>query len=78
MASQPLMCFALLGLGVRELSVNGRSVALVKRVVRSVSAATARDAALRACDAATAEDAEALLLGELRKAVGDAHFLRET
>ena len=77
MASQPLMCFALVGLGVRELSVNGRAVALVKRVVRSVSAAAARDAALRACDAATAEDSEALLLEELRKAVGNAHFLRE-
>jgi phosphotransferase system enzyme I (PtsI) len=77
MASQPLMCFALLGLGVRELSVNGRAVALVKRLVRSVSAASARDAAVRACDAATAEEAEALLLGELRKAVGDAHFLRD-
>lgn len=77
MASQPLMCFALVGLGVRELSVNGRAVALVKRVVRSVSATSARDAALRACDATTAEEAEALLLAELRKAVGDAHFLRE-
>ena len=77
MASQPLMCFALIGLGVRELSVNGRAVALVKRLVRSVSAASARDAAVRACDAATAEEAEALLLGELRKAVGDAHFLRD-
>jgi len=29
MASQPLMSFALLGLGVHELSVNPRSVALV-------------------------------------------------
>src|SRR5688572_19617287 len=77
MASQPLMCFALLGLGVRELSVNGRAIPLVKRVVRSVSAAAARDAAMRACDAATAEEAEALLLAELRKAVGDAHYLRE-
>jgi len=32
MASHPLMAFALIGLGVRELSVNGRSVPLVKRV----------------------------------------------
>ena len=77
MASQPLMCFALLGLGLRELSVNARSIPLVKRVVRGVSAAAARDAAMRACDAATAEEAEALLLAELRKAVGDAHFLRD-
>jgi len=57
--------------------VNGRAIPLVKRVVRSVSAAAARDAAMRACDAATAEEAEALLLAELRKAVGDAHYLRE-
>ena len=71
MASQPLMAFALLGLGVRELSVNGRSVPMVKRVVRGVSQAKARDAAQRACDAATAEDAEAVLLAELRAALGD-------
>jgi phosphotransferase system enzyme I (PtsI) len=77
MASQPVMSFALLGLGVRELSVNPRSVALVKRVLRSVSAARARDAALRACDSNTAEEAEAILLAELRDAVGDAYFLRE-
>ncbi|MEX2155139.1 MAG: phosphoenolpyruvate--protein phosphotransferase [Gemmatimonadaceae bacterium] len=77
MASQPLMSFALIGLGVRELSVNPRSVALVKRVLRSVSAAHARDAALRACDSSTPEDAEVILLAELREAVGDAYFLRE-
>jgi phosphotransferase system enzyme I (PtsI) len=77
MASQPLMSFALIGLGVRELSVNPRSVALVKRVLRSVSAAHARDAVLRACDSSTPEDAEVILLAELRDAVGDAYFLRE-
>ncbi len=77
MASHPLMVFALMGLGVRELSVNGRSVPLVKRVVRSVAIANARRAALAACDAPTAEDAEQLLLAELRAAVGDAYFLRD-
>lgn len=77
MASHPLMAFALLGLGVRELSVNGRSVPLMKRVVRSVAVANARRAAQAACDAPTAEDAEALLLAELRVAVGDAYFLRD-
>ena len=77
MASHPLMAFALLGLGVRELSVNGRSIPLVKRVVRGVSIAKARDAAQRACDALTAEDAEAVLMTELRAAFGDAYFLRE-
>jgi phosphotransferase system enzyme I (PtsI) len=77
MASHPLMAFALLGLGVRELSVNGRSIPLVKRVVRGVSLAKARDAAQRACDALTAEDAEAVLMAALRAAFGDAYFLRE-
>jgi len=77
MASHPVMAFALIGLGVRELSVNGRSVPLVKRVVRSISASKARDAAQRACDAKTPEDAEELLLTELRAAVGDVYFVRE-
>ena len=77
MASQPLMSFALLGLGLRELSVNPRSLALVKRVVRSVSAKDAKRAADDACNASTAEDAEAILRKELHAAVGDAHFMRE-
>jgi phosphotransferase system enzyme I (PtsI) len=77
MASNPLMSFALIGLGLRELSVNPRGVPLVKRIVRSVSAASAREAVTRACEAATAEDAEAILTTALRAALGDAHFLRE-
>ena len=71
MASRPLMAFALVGLGLRELSVNPRSVARVKRVVRSVSAANARAAVERALNAATAEEAEEILTKELREAVGD-------
>jgi phosphotransferase system enzyme I (PtsI) len=78
MASQPLMSFALLGLGVHELSVNARAVPMVKRVVRSVAAAAAREAADRALAAATAEESEAILAAALRSALGDAHFMRET
>ena len=77
MASQPLMSFALLGVGVHELSVNARAVPMVKRVIRSVSAATAREAADRALNAATAEESEAILAAALRSALGDAHFMRE-
>ncbi|HJQ19176.1 MAG TPA: phosphoenolpyruvate--protein phosphotransferase [Gemmatimonadaceae bacterium] len=77
MASQPLMAFALLGLGVRELSVNGRSIGLMKRVVRSVAVDAAREAVIRAADAGTAEQAEAILRDALRAAVGDAYFVRE-
>ncbi|HYC50125.1 MAG TPA: phosphoenolpyruvate--protein phosphotransferase [Gemmatimonadaceae bacterium] len=77
MASHPLMSFALLGLGVRELSVNARGVPLVKRVIRSVSAKAAADAVERAMAALTAEDAEAILSSALREVAGDAHFLRD-
>jgi phosphotransferase system enzyme I (PtsI) len=77
MASQPLMSFALLGLGLRDLSVNARAVPMVKRVVRSVSVRAARAAVERASDAATAHEAEAILASALREAVGDAHFLRD-
>src|SRR4029077_20543728 len=45
MASQPLMSFALIGLGVREMSVAPRSVPVVKRVVRSISVEVAEEAA---------------------------------
>ncbi|HEU4996604.1 MAG TPA: phosphoenolpyruvate--protein phosphotransferase [Gemmatimonadaceae bacterium] len=77
MASQPLMSFALLGLGLRELSVNPRAVAQVKNVVRRVSAQSAQDAVRRALAAKTAEESEAILTKELRAAVGDAYFARE-
>ncbi|HEY9480559.1 MAG TPA: phosphoenolpyruvate--protein phosphotransferase, partial [Gemmatimonadaceae bacterium] len=36
MASEPLMAFALIGLGVRQLSVAPRAVPLVKRLVRGI------------------------------------------
>jgi phosphotransferase system enzyme I (PtsI) len=76
MASQPLMAFALLGLGLRELSVNPRSIPLVKRLVRSVSVERAREVVKGALESATAEEAEALLWKELRSVLGEASFLR--
>ena len=78
MASQPLMMFALLGLGLRDLSVNPRSVPLVKRVVRAVSVGEARAAVAQAEEAPTAHDAEAILRTALRKTLGDAPFLGDT
>jgi phosphotransferase system enzyme I (PtsI) len=71
MASHPLMAFALLGLGLRELSVNPRSVALVKNVVRRVSAAKARKVVKVATECSTAEEAESVLAAELRIVLGD-------
>ena len=74
MASQPLMAFALLGLGVRQLSVSPRSVPLVKRLVRGVSTANAEAAALEALDMPTAADAQDVLHRRLREALGDVPF----
>ncbi len=62
MASQPLMALALIGLGVRTLSVAPRSVTLVKRLVRGISAAHAAQAAQAALAARSAAAAEATLL----------------
>ncbi len=75
MASQPLMAFALIGLGVRTLSVSPRSVPLVKRIVRSISAAIAREAAEAAMAASSAAAAEQQLRQRLFAAVGDAPWL---
>ena len=71
MASQPLMAFALIGLGVRQLSVAPRSVPLVKRIVRGISVAMAEEAANAALRAATAAEAETELRKRLRGVLGD-------
>jgi phosphotransferase system enzyme I (PtsI) len=76
MASQPLMAFALIGLGVRQLSVGAQSVALVKRVIRGISVDVARAAAESAMLAGTADEVEQVLRGAVRSAFGDAPFLR--
>ena len=77
MASQPIMAFALIGLGVRQLSVAARSVPLVKAIVRGVSAKIAEEAAEAALATRTARDAERELRSRLLNAFGDANFLRD-
>jgi phosphotransferase system enzyme I (PtsI) len=77
MASQPIMAFALIGLGVRQLSVAGRSVPIVKRIVRGVSAAIAAEAAESALSTHTARESERELRQRLLAAFGDAEFLRD-
>ena len=77
MASEPVMAFALIGLGLRQLSVSPRAVPLVKRLVRGVSADIAREAADAALAAPTAAAAEAELRRRLWAAFGDAPFLRD-
>lgn len=66
MGSSPLMAFALLGLGVREMSVTPRSVLIVKQMILGVSIAAATEAADAALRASTAAEAEAILADRLR------------
>jgi phosphoenolpyruvate-protein phosphotransferase (PTS system enzyme I) len=66
MGSQPLAVFALMGLGIRQLSVAPRAVGEVKRVIRNVRMAAAQDAARAALAAGTAREAETLLRRRLR------------
>jgi phosphotransferase system enzyme I (PtsI) len=75
MASQPLMAFALIGLGVRQLSVAPRSVPLVKRIVRSISVETAEVAARAALDAPTAAKAAHELRSRLKRALSDERLI---
>jgi phosphoenolpyruvate-protein phosphotransferase (PTS system enzyme I) len=77
MASDPLMAFALIGLGLRELSVAPRSVALVKRLIRRITVDAAVAAAREALDAPTAQVAEQGLRRRLLAAVQDVGFLRD-
>ena len=72
MASQPLMAYALIGLGIRQLSVAPRSVARMKRVVRRITVRTATDAANEAMEAGTADRAEMVLRRRLLRELGDA------
>jgi phosphotransferase system enzyme I (PtsI) len=70
MASQPLMAYALLGLGLRQLSVAPRSVPIVKRIVRSMHMGRARAAAEAAARAGTAREAERVLHAALDAELG--------
>jgi phosphoenolpyruvate-protein phosphotransferase (PTS system enzyme I) len=76
MASQPLMALALIGLGVRQLSVSARAVPLVKRLVRATSAADAERAARDAMGSRSAAAAAELVRRYAAAALGpDTPFL---
>lgn len=71
MASQPLMAYALIGLGVRQLSVSAVGISAVKRIVRGVSTTAAAEAAKAALAAETAREAADILRHALRVELGD-------
>jgi len=71
MASQPLMAYALIGLGVRTLSVAAVGLPAVKRLVRGISTAGAAKAAQAALAAATAREAGDILRAGLQSELGE-------
>ena len=71
MASQPLMVYVLLGLGVRTLSVAAVSLPAVKRLIRGVSTTAAANAAALALNAASPHEAAALLRAALSAELGE-------
>jgi signal transduction protein with GAF and PtsI domain len=77
MASDPLMAFALIGLGVRQLSVAPRAVPLVKRLVRTITAAAAEAAAAEAMQERTASAVNSALSRRLVECCGDDPFLHD-
>lgn len=71
MASQPLMAYALLGLGVRELSVSAIGLSVVKRIVRGVSTVHAEQVARQALEAESARVAADILTKGLASELGE-------
>jgi phosphoenolpyruvate-protein phosphotransferase (PTS system enzyme I) len=58
MAGEPIYALVLLGLGLDELSMNGPSIPLVKRVLRAASAADGRRLVERILELTAADEIE--------------------
>jgi phosphoenolpyruvate-protein phosphotransferase (PTS system enzyme I) len=67
MAGEPMNALVLLGLGLDELSMNGPSIPLVKRVIRSASAQDGRDLLEQILGLRTAEDVERAVRSEMNR-----------
>ncbi len=67
MAGEPLYTLVLLGLGLDELSMNGPSIPLVKRVIRSASAREGRELLDRILRLNTADDIEREVRSEMTR-----------
>jgi phosphotransferase system enzyme I (PtsI) len=67
MASDPLLAFLLLGMGIDEFSMSAASILMVKRMVRSVKLQDAQRIAYEAMQLATGQEVEEFLDVQLRK-----------
>jgi len=71
MAGEPAFVLVLLGLGLSELSMNGPSIPLVKRVIRACSAADGRALLERLMDLTTADEIEREVREEMTRRFPD-------
>jgi phosphotransferase system enzyme I (PtsI) len=67
MAGEPLYVLVLLGLGLAELSMNGPSIPLVKRVLRAARAADGRKLLERVLELTAADDIDREVRGEMAR-----------
>ncbi|HEX9243887.1 MAG TPA: phosphoenolpyruvate--protein phosphotransferase [Anaeromyxobacter sp.] len=67
MAGEPVNALVLVGLGVTELSMNGSSIPLVKRVLRAARASDGRALVARLLALTTADDIEREVRDEMRR-----------
>ncbi len=71
MAGEPVNVLVLVGLGVTELSMNGTSIPLVKRVLRAAKASDGRELVERILGMTTAEDIEREVRTEMTRRFPD-------
>jgi len=67
MAGEPMNALVLVGLGVTELSMNGPSIPLVKRIIRAARASDGRALVERLLDLTTADDIEREVRAEMQR-----------
>lgn len=67
MAGEPLYTLVLLGLGFSELSMNGPSIPMVKRVIRSVSSVEGRELTRRLMELTAVDDIEREVRAEMAR-----------
>jgi phosphoenolpyruvate-protein phosphotransferase len=68
MASDPVCCLVLVGLGINELSMESFSVPLIKRLIRSVEYSTAREMAHRVLTMSTVKEIKGYLFSMMKQA----------
>ncbi len=67
MASDPLLAFLLLGMGIDEFSMSAASILAVKRMIRSVKLQDAQRTAYEAMQLVTGQEVEEFIASQLRK-----------